>query len=160
MRFITLCFTLLTLATSSLSHAMTDDESMVFTEAVRTGDVKVVKKFLDAGTNVNEKFFAWESLQMAANKNQLEVIKLLIDRGADLNYQHPLTKMSALHFAAYNGNKEIVNYLIAKGANKNLKLRGGVSIVRALRDEGKNEMADYLLSVGVLDDGCQEEKCL
>lgn len=160
MRFFTLCFTLICLATASLSNAMTDDEASLFTDAVKSGDVKVVKKFLDAGANVNEKFFAWEPLQMAANKNQLEVIKLLIERGADLNYQHPLTKMTALHFAAYNGNKDMVNYLIAKGANKNLKLRGDVSIIRALRDEGKTEMVDFLLSVGVLDDGCQEEKCL
>ena len=147
--------------TMSLSaFALSDEDHVEYTGALRDGNVKIVKKYLDKGLDVNEKFFAWEALQIAANKNQFKVVKLLVERGADLNYQHPMTKMTALHFAAYSNNKEMVKYLIDKGADKNLKLRGGVSIIRAIRDEGNTDMVNYLLSEGVLDDGCQEEKCL
>lgn len=140
---------------------MTDEDYMTYTGAVRSGDVKVVKKFLDAGTaNVNEKFFAWEALQMAAEANKMDVIKVLVEHGADLNYQHPLTKWTAFHHAAYNGNKEMMEYLKAKGADINKKIRGDVSFIRLMRDEGRTDMVDYLTKLGVLDDGCQEEKCL
>jgi len=149
----------LVLMVSTSAFALTDDEHLQYTEALRDGNVALVKKFLDAGVDVNEKFFAWEALQIAANKKQLAVVKLLAERGADLNYKHPLTKMTAFHFAAYNDDKDMLSYLASKGADINSKLRGGVSIIRAIRDEGKDDTVKFLLSLGVLDDGCQEDKC-
>ena len=141
------------------SFAMEGDQQVEYTEALRDGKVKMVKKYLDAGTDVNEKFFAWEALQIAANKNQLAVVKLLAERGADINYQHPMTKMTAASMAAYDGYTEVVKYLASKGADLNLKLRGDVSILRAVRDTGNTKMVELLVSLGAKDDGCQEEKC-
>lgn len=141
------------------SFAMEGDQQVEYTEALRDGNVKMVKKYLDAGTDVNEKFFAWEALQIAANKNQLAVVKLLVERGADINYQHPMTKMTAASMAAYDGYTEVVKYLASKGADLNLKLRGDVSILRAVRDTGNTKMVELLVSLGAKDDGCQEEKC-
>jgi ankyrin repeat protein len=114
---------------------------------------------LDSGVDVNEKFFAWSALQIASNKNQLGVVKLLVERGAEVNYVHPMTKMSAGQMAAYDGYTDLVKYLSSKGADWNLKLKGDVSIVRVVRDTGNTKMVDLLLSLGAKDDGCKEEKC-
>ena len=141
------------------AFAMEGDQQVEYTEALRDGNVKMVKKYLDSGTDVNEKFFAWEALQIAANKNQLAVVKLLVERGADINYQHPMTKMTAAQMAAYDGYTEVVKYLSSKGADWSLKLKGDVSIVRAVRDTGNSKMVDLLISLGAKDDGCKEEKC-
>ena len=141
------------------SFAMEGDQQVEYTEALRDGNVKMVKKYLDSGTDVNEKFFAWEALQIAANKNQLGVVKLLVERGADINYQHPMTKMTAAQMAAYDGYTEVVKYLSSKGADWSLKLKGDVSIVRAVRDTGNTKMVDLLISLGAKDDGCKEDKC-
>jgi ankyrin repeat protein len=141
------------------AFAMEGDQQVEYTEALRDGNVKMVKKYIESGTDVNEKFFAWEALQIAANKNQLAVVKYLVEKGADVNYVHPMTKMSAAHMAAYDGYTEVVKYLASKGADLNLKLRGDVSILRAVRDTGNTKMVDLLISLGVKDDGCQEEKC-
>jgi ankyrin repeat protein len=141
------------------AFAMEGDQQVEYTEALRDGNVKMVKKYLDSGTDVNEKFFAWEALQIAANKNQLAVVKLLVERGADINYQHPMTKMTAAQMAAYDGYTEVVKYLSSKGADWSLKLKGDVSIVRAVRDTGNTKMVDLLISLGAKDDGCKEEKC-
>ena len=84
---------------------------------------------------------------------------MLVQKGADVNYQHPMTKMTAFHLAAYENFPELVKYLAANGADLNLKLRGDVSIVRAVRDAGNPKMAELLLSLGVTDDGCKDEKC-
>jgi ankyrin repeat protein len=83
----------------------------------------------------------------------------MVERGANVNYKHPITKMTPVAFAAYNGNKDMVAYLISKGADPNIKLRGGVSLVRMSRDLGNEDMADFLMKNGTKDDGCKEEKC-
>jgi ankyrin repeat protein len=141
------------------SYAMEGEQQVQYTEALRDGNVKLVKKMLDSGVDVNEKFFAWSAIQIAANKGQLAVVKLLAQKGADVNYQHPMTKMTAFHLAAYENFPELVKFLAANGADLNAKLRGDVSIVRAVRDTGNTKMVDLLLSLGVPDDGCKDEKC-
>ena len=141
------------------SYAMEGEQQVQYTEALRDGNVKLVKKMLDSGVDVNEKFFAWSAIQIAANKGQLAVVKVLAQKGADVKYQHPMTKMTAFHLAAYENFPELVKFLAANGADLNAKLRGDVSIVRAVRDTGNTKMVDLLLSLGVPDDGCKDEKC-
>ncbi len=141
------------------TFAMDGEQQVKYTEALRDGNVKLVKKMLDSGVDVNEKFFAWSAIQVAANKGQLSVVKLLVQKGADVNYQHPMTKMTAFHLAAYENYPELVKFLAANGADLSLKLRGDVSIVRAVRDAGNPKMAELLVSLGVSEDGCKDEKC-
>jgi ankyrin repeat protein len=141
------------------ASAMEGEQQVKYTEALRDGNVKLVKKMLDSGVDVNEKFFAWSAIQIASNKGQLAVVKLLVQKGADVNYQHPMTKMTAFHLAAYENFPELVKFLAANGADLGLKLRGDVSIVRAVRDAGNPKMAELLLSLGVSEDGCKDEKC-
>jgi uncharacterized protein len=141
------------------SFAMEGEQQVEYTQGLRDGDLKIVKKYLDSGTDVNEKFFAWTAIQIATNNNQLAVVKLLVERGADINYVHPVTKMTALHLAAYDGHQEIVKYLISKGADLTLKLKGDVSILRLVHDKGDKKMEEILLAAGARDDGCKEDKC-
>jgi ankyrin repeat protein len=157
-KLIKVMLVLMAMLAPSVAFAAADDENMEFITALGDGDVKVVQQYLDNGVNVNGSSFAWSPLQIAANKGQLEIIKMLVEHGADLNYKHPITKMTALGLAAYNGFPDVVQYLLSKGADPNIKLRGGVSIVRAVRDVGNTEMVDLLMKGGAKDDGC-EGKC-
>ncbi len=150
------------LALSTTAFAITDDESVEYTTALQAGDVAFVKKMLDSGAvGVDEKraFFGWAALQIAANRGQLAVVKVLVEHKANLNFQHEMTKNTALHLAAMNGYKDVVKYLIDAGADVNLKMRGNVAILRVIRDMGNTEMVDLLVKAGAKDDGCQEEKC-
>lgn len=140
------------------ARALTDDESVEFTGAIGEGNMKIVKKYVESGVDVNVGYFAWSPLLMAAAKNQLEAVKYFAEHGADLNYAHPMTRWTAFIHAAYANNEEMVKYLAAKGADINKKMRGDVSVVRLMRDEGNTKMVDLLLSLGVKDDGCQD-KC-
>lgn len=141
------------------AFALEGEQQVEFTEALSSGNLKIVKKYFDEGVGVNDLYFAWSALQIAANKNQLGVVKFLVEKGADLNYVHPATKMSALHLAAFDGYAEVTKYLVSKGGDPNLKLRGGVSILRAVHDKGDEKMENLLISLGAKDDGCKEEKC-
>lgn len=142
------------------AKSLTDDESVEFTEALGKGNLKIVKKYVDEGVDVNETYFAWAPIQMAATKGQFEMVKYLTEKGADLNYVHPATKMTAFHLAAYDGYENIVKYLAEHGADVNKKMRADVDIIRIVRDTGNEKMVKLLESLGVKNDGCQAEKCL
>ncbi len=139
---------------------MDSEDQVIYTQALRDGDVKLVKKYLDSGVGANDLYFAWSALQIAANQGKIEVIKLLLDKGADINARHPITKLTAFHLAAYENFPEVVKFLAARGADVNLKMRADVSIIRGIRDTGNTKMVELLTSLGVKDDGCMEEKCL
>lgn len=159
MRFIKTLFLAAAIFLPTMAHALTDDEQVELSNAIERNEVAVAKRFIDGGLKVNEPVFAWSWLQVAANKNSLDIVKLLVEKGADLNYKHPITKMTALSLAAYNGHADVVKYLLSKGANPNINLRGDVSILRILKDEGKTEMYDLLKQNGAKEEGCQDEKC-
>lgn len=142
------------------AKSLTDDESVEFTQALGQGDMKTVKKYVEAGVDVNVTYFAWAPIQMAATKGQTALVKYLTEKGADVNYVHPLTKMTAFHLAAYDGHTDIVKYLAEKGADINKKMRADVDIIRIVRDTGNTKMVTLLESLGVKNDGCLDEKCL
>jgi len=150
---------LLMLVVSMHAFALNDSEEMEFVGAVNDGDIKIVKRYVETmNVNLEDSYFAWTPFLMSAAKNQMEVMEYLKANGANINYTHPITRFNALHHAAFNGNKEMVKYLIDVGVEqKNLK--GNVSLIRALNEDNKKDMAKYLVSLGVKDDGCQEQKC-
>ena len=159
MKLVKALLMVIALSVPYLSFAMEGEQQVEYTQGLRDGDLKMVKKYLDSGVDVNEKFFAWTAIQIATNNNQLKMVKYLVERGAEIDYVHPVTKMTALHLAAYDGYPEIVKYLISKGADLNMKLKGDVSILRVVHDKGDKKMEEILLAAGAKDDGCKEEKC-
>ena len=156
--FKTLLLVLFTL--SFHAHALTDSEALEFTGAVNDGDLKTVKRYVETmNVDLEEGYFAWTPLLMAAAKDQMEVLQYLVKKGANINYTHPVTRFNALHHAAFNGDKEMVKYLIDSGINTQQNLKGDVSIIRALNEDNKKDMADYLISLGIKDEGCEDRKC-
>lgn len=140
--------------------ALNDAQELEFTGAVNEGDLKTVKRYVETtDVKLEDSYFAWTPFLMAAARNQLKVMEYLVEKGAKITYIHPITRFNALHHAAFNGSKSMVDYLVKMGIDKTQKLKGDVSIIRALREDGKEKMAEYLLSIGFKDDGCQEERC-
>ena len=140
--------------------ALNDDQELEFTGAVNDGDLKTVKMYIETtDVKIDDSYFAWKPFLMTAAKDQLEVMMYLVQKGANITYTHPITRFNALHHAAFNGNKEMVDFLVKIGINKKQNLKGDVSIVRALREDGKSKMSDYLLSIGFKDEGCQQKRC-
>ncbi len=158
MKMIKAILAILAISFSLNAMALTDDESVEFTGACNDGNLKVVQKYVEHGLNVNDVYFAWSPLQMATIKGHLDIVKYLVEHGANVNYTHPVSKMNAFHLAAFDNFPDIVKYLATKGADINQHMKGDVSLIRVIRDEGNTKMVDLLLSMGVKDDGC-EDKC-
>jgi uncharacterized protein len=153
-------FAVLALSFSLSSFALTDEESLQFSDALTEGKLKDVQKFVKAEpTLVNEKIFGWSPVQMAANKGDIAIVKYLLSKGADINYVHPIAVHTAFMLAVLNGQEEMAKFLASSGADVNVKLKGDVSLIRYFRDEKNAHMVELLTSLGVKDDGCLDEKC-
>tara|TARA_B100000780_G_scaffold215221_1_gene154618 strand:- start:302 stop:784 length:483 start_codon:yes stop_codon:yes gene_type:complete len=159
MKYIIKGFVSLLLAVSLNASALTDPQELEFIGAVNSGDMKIVKMYVETmNVDLEDSYFAWTPFLMAAAKKQLGVVKYLKEKGVNINYTHPVTRFNALHHAAFNKDKAMVKYLIEVGIEQN-NLKGNVTLIRALDQDGKADMAKYLISLGVKDDGCKEKKC-
>lgn len=88
----------------------------------------VVKLLINSGANVNaQNTFGKTALMYAIQYGNLTTVKLLVDGKADVNlatfgpidnceYEITVGHRTPLMYAAWQGNTEIVNYLISKGA--------------------------------------------
>lgn len=96
--------------------------------AVLTGNQAALKQHIAAGTDINEKdpFGGSSPLISAAVFGKTEEAKILIDAGADLNFQNN-DGSTALHTAAFFCRPEIVRMLLNKGADKTIKNKYGAT---------------------------------
>jgi hypothetical protein len=85
--------------------------------ATRKGDLAQVKALLDKGASVNSKTsYGQTPLFFACDRGYTEIVKLLIDRGADVNVEDTFYHASALSWAAQKDRLEIVKLLLDHGA--------------------------------------------
>ncbi len=160
MKFLSALLAAIAFSFSINAHALSDDDSLEYVNAITEGNLKVVKKYVEQDPkNVNYQSFAWTPIQMAANKGQMDVAKYLIEKGADLNYVHPLSKNTAFHLAAFGNYKDMLTLLAKSGADVNLKLKANVSLLRPFQDASNTQMIEFLTGLGVKDDGCKDVKC-
>jgi len=96
--------------------------------AVVTENLEALKQHIAAGTNINEKdpFGGSSPLISAAVFGKPEMAKVLIEAGADVNFQNN-DGSTALHTAAFFCRPEIVKLLLDKGADKNIKNNFGAT---------------------------------
>ena len=80
-----------------------------FATSAGAGDMTAVKLFLDAGMNVNSGGGA--VIGLAAGRGQLEMVKLLLSKGAK-------PTSNSLQFARTRGHKEIEKILVEAGAKE------------------------------------------
>ena len=95
--------------------AASPDETLL--EAARTGNAAQVKAALGKGANVNAKArYDVTPLIFAANNGHLEVARLLIAAGADLNAVDTFYKARAIDMALTNGFANVAVLLLQSGS--------------------------------------------
>jgi hypothetical protein len=93
--------------------AGTPEEDLL--EAIRQSDVAAVRKLLDGGVSANAKYrYDRSALSFAADRGNVEIVKLLLDRGADAGAKDTYYKMTPLSAASMKGNAEVVRLLLAR----------------------------------------------
>lgn len=85
--------------------------------AAKDGNIKAINRYLDTGTDVNERTTEGKrALAIAASEGHADAVRLLIDRGADVDAVDSYNT-TALIVAATSGHAEIVDLLLTNGAN-------------------------------------------
>jgi cytochrome c len=87
-------------------------------DAAKKGDLAAISAALDAGANINESDGTATPLYHAVHGEQLGAVKLLIERGADVNALSALG-VAPLGPAVGRGNIELIQLLLDHGANPN-----------------------------------------
>ena len=85
-------------------------------EAVQLNDIEIVRERLDEGANVNtwrDEYFG-PILKIAARLGHLEIVELLIERGADLEAMDDLGGRPLM--APQSGQTQVVKMLLSHGA--------------------------------------------
>lgn len=120
------------------------------------GNVPLMELFHSRGADINKtNRLGEQALQHAAWRGKLAAVRWLIERGARLDRDGP--EWSALHYAVFAGHAEIVNFLMARGADINaLSPNGSTPLMMAAR-EGREAIARTLLTAGARRDIVNEQ---
>lgn len=125
--------------------------SLEFIKAATRGDVHTVELFLDAGMNPNAtatQAGREPAMWHAANNGRLEVMELLLDRGADLDARYNFG-YTILMKAAFNDYAKVVEFMLDKGADPNIKNEFGGTPLMFAAGLGGTEVVQLLLDKGV-----------
>jgi ankyrin repeat protein len=116
--------------------------------ATANNHTNIVKILLDAGANPNEKN-RWQdtTLVWAAHFNNVEMAKLLVAKEAMLEY---INGQTALHFACWRGDVNIVKYFLTIGADINKKDHDGMTPLAYALKDNKTAIVEHLKSQGAI----------
>jgi ankyrin repeat protein len=109
------------------------------------GDSATVTEWLQSGGDVDARGGAKDhtGLQLAAREGHLEVVRMLLKHGANVNAQNNVGG-SSLHAAAFQGRLEVVRELITSGANPKLQNGSGRCAVDLAEAAGHAVVVAYL----------------
>jgi len=126
--------------------------------AVDKNHIEIVKALLENGASITiEKESTFIPIERAAVNSCIEIIDLLISYGVDVNSPSNYYNRTPLMLASERGEIEVVEYLLGKGADTNLKSYDGRTAIMYASDEGNIEIVKCLLDNGAIIDEKDDE---
>lgn len=111
------------------------------------GNIPMMELFLARGADIQRtNRFGETALMLAAWKNRREAMHWLLQRGAQPNREY--REWTALHYAAFSGNGDLVDDLVGVGADVNARSTNGSTVVMMAAREGHEAVAQRLLAAG------------
>ena len=108
---------------------------------------KLLKKLLESGADVEaQRENGMNGLLDAARSGQFDLVELLLNHNASIQTRSPSNGWSPLHYALRH--EEVVELLVAKGADVNAEDRGGSTSLTIAVQRGLEEVADFLRQKG------------
>ena len=146
------------LSLAVIGHSQTIQDQ--FAAGVEVGNLALIKSAVVAGAEVDVPLkFGYTALVTAASRGRADIVKVLLDAGADVNLLDGAVGNAALHYAASDGHTGVVKMLLEAGADVNLQgeghptfalmgavENGHVEIVKRLLDAGAR-FSDFTLEI-------------
>lgn len=127
------------------SGAVKDNDGCTpFRYSIAKGFVDIARVFILKGSNINDFGNGIRPLCVASFHGQMDSVKMLIERGAQIDACNP-NGMTALHIAAKTGNHWIVEFLLAQGANSSIRDKNGWTALQ-YAEQGSSSACTLLLS--------------
>lgn len=114
--------------------------------AINSGDLVAFKSLVNS-ENLDQSHRGLTPLMYAAKVGNLEIIKYLLDKGANINSQDDYG-YTALHYAVEDNKLDAVKLLIEKKANINLVDKDGNTILMTAANAVAPEIFQYLFEKG------------
>jgi ankyrin repeat protein len=127
-----------------------------FAQAAVDGNLHRMQLLHFAGANVNARGNCCMPLYLAAGEGRLEVVRYLLDQGADVNAREQFGD-TALTEAVFNGQLAAVKELLFRGADVNAIGDGGTALDLAF-NRNQTAIADLLKHRGAKR-ACELRRC-
>ncbi len=141
------CGTIQSQKSAELPKSKTSGISIL--NAVSEGNVDVVKMYLADGLDLNLKYEQWRSttlLHRAVAADQEEIVKLPIDKGADVNAKD-INSNAPLSLTGIHGNVSVADLLVSAGAGLNYKGFGGWTPLHMAAFKGHINLVNYFVTI-------------
>lgn len=94
----------------------------------------------------------WKDLYAAAGTGDMALVRYHTEAGVNPNYQHPEILCTPLVHALTQGHDEIAHYLLAHGADPNLRSEfDNLTPLQAARKHGRRALKEALMARGAKD---------
>ena len=114
---------------------------------IKNNNIQSIKNYIDFGYDLNIDDYGYTPLIYVSISNQIEIAKLLLNAGADVNIQNN-TGSTALIYAAYAKQIEIVKLLLSAGADIDKQdIDGNTALIKAAPNNNR-EIVEILLDYG------------
>ena len=140
------------LETNGNRHYSTAETEKLF-RAVKNNNLQVVQETIARGANPDQQYFTTKnvkksSLQLAVLWGYIEIVKFLLESGADPNLE--TDTFTTLSLAVDKGHSEIVKLLLAHNAFVNAEPSRGFNALQLACKRGSLQDATTLISAGAI----------